>query len=58
MTVLVLLNWPSWTTYSQELKIRILEILSNVVFRSRNTAPHVVREHFFARFLKKYIKIS
>ena len=52
MTVLVLENCPSLITYSQVEKSRILEMLSNMVLRSRNVKLSVVKEFFFARFLK------
>ena len=51
MTVLVLENCPSLITYSQVEKRRILEMLSNIVLRSKNVKLSVVREFFFARFL-------
>ena len=52
MTVLVLENCPSLITYSQVEKRRILEILSNMVLSSKNVKLSVVKEFFFARFLK------
>ena len=57
MTVLVLENCPSFTTYSQVEKSRILEMLSNVVFRSKNVKLSVVNEFFFARFLENGIHV-
>ena len=53
MTVLVLENCPSLITYSQLEKRSILEMLSNMVLSSNNVKLSVVKEFFFARFLKK-----
>ena len=49
---MVLENCPSLITYSQVEKIRILEMLSNMVFISKNVKLSFVKEFFFARFLK------
>ena len=51
MTVLELENCPSFITYSQVEKRRILEMLSNMVLSSKNVKLSKVREFFFARFL-------
>ena len=52
MTVFVLENCPSLITYSQVEKSRIREMLSNMVLSSKNVRLSVVKEFFFARFLK------
>ena len=52
MTVLTLENCPSFTTYSQVLKITTLEMQSNVVFNIKKTKLRVVSEFFLARFLE------
>ena len=52
MRVLVLENCPSLITYSQVEKRKILEMLSNMVLSSKNVKLSVVKEFFFARFLK------
>ena len=52
MRVLMLENCPSLITYNQVEKRRILEMQSNMVFISKNIKLSVVKEFFFARFLK------
>ena len=52
MTVLVLENCPSLITYSQVENRRIRAMLSNMVLSSKNVKLSVVKEFFFARFLK------
>ena len=52
MRVLMLENCPSLITYNQVEKRRILEMQSNTVFISKNIKLSVVKEFFFARFLK------
>ena len=51
MTVLELENCPSFITYSQVEKRRILEMLSNIVLSSKNVKLRLVNEFFLALFL-------
>ena len=60
MTALELENCPSFITYSQVEKSRILEMQSNMVLSSKNVKFRLVNEFFFARFLinVQYIRVS
>ena len=46
-------NCPSFTTNMKMENMRMRDVQSKIVFRSRNTRLREVREPFFARFLKK-----
>ena len=45
-------NCPSFTTNMKLANMRMRDVQSKMVFRSRNTRLREVREPFFARFLK------